>query len=137
MALTDLFDFEKNKDILVVNIEADSLSMVSILDSKIALYRQKQILLESTNGRDSDSVIKNIVQEIEKTVQFLEDKEKRSIKSIWVRSGTLDEPGELFSNLNENLDIELKDIASIIPFKLPISEKKMLSPLIGHTYEHV
>lgn len=137
LALTDLFDFEKNKDILVVNIESDSLSMISILDSKIAIYRQKQILMESTNGKNSFSNIQNIVQEIEKTVQFLEDKEKRRIKSIWIRSGNPNESGELFSELTENLDIELKDIASIIPFKLSTSEKKMLSPLIGHAYEHV
>ena len=137
LALADLFDFEKNKDILVINIEHDSLSLVSILDSKIALYRQKQILLESTNGRDSLSSIKNIVQEIEKTVQFLEDKEKRSIKSIWVRSGNPDASEELFLELAGNLDFELKDIASIIAFKLSASEKKMLSPLIGQAYEHV
>lgn len=137
LALTDLFDFEKNKDILVVNIEYDSMSLVSILDSKVALYRQKQILLESTNGRNSLSNIKNIVQEIEKTVQFLEDKEKRSIKSIWIRSGNLDDSGELFLELAGNLDFELKDIASIIAFKLSTSEKKMLSPLIGQAYERV
>lgn len=137
LALTDLFDFEKNKDILVVNIESDSLSLVSILDSKIALYRQKQILLESTNGRNSLSNIKNIVQEIEKTIQFLEDKEKHSIKSIWIRSSNPDDSGELFSELTGNLDIELKDIASIIPFKLSTSEKIILSPLIGQAYEHV
>jgi CO dehydrogenase/acetyl-CoA synthase alpha subunit len=71
------------------------------------------------------------VQEIEKTVQFVEDKEKRSIKTVWIRSGNLDDSGDLFLELSGNLEFELKDIASIIAFKLSSSEKKLLSPLIG------
>jgi len=131
LVLTDLLDREKEKDIMVVNAEEGSLSLICVLDSNIALYRQKQILLESTNSRDSSSSIKNIVQEIEKTVQFVEDKEKRNIKNIWIRSADLDDSDKLLFELAGSLDFELKDIASIIEFKLSSPEKKLLSPLIG------
>ena len=134
LVLTDLLDREKEKDIMVVNAEEGSLSLICVLDSNIALYRQKQILLESTNSRDSSSSIKNIVQEIEKTVQFVEDKEKRNIKNIWIRSADLDDSDKLLFELAGSLDFELKDIASIIEFKLSSPEKKLLSPLIGQCF---
>jgi hypothetical protein len=131
LVLTDLFDREKDRDIMVVNVEEDSLSLISILDSHIAFYRQKQILLDPSSGGNFRSDIKNIVQEIEKTVQFVEDKEKRSIKCIWIRSAGPYDTGELISELTRSLEFEFKDITSIISFKLSSLDKKMLSPLIG------
>ncbi|MBN2245807.1 MAG: hypothetical protein JW755_08170 [Candidatus Aminicenantes bacterium] len=131
LVLADLFDREKDRDIMVVNIEEDSLSLISILDSYIAFYRQKQILLDPSDGKSFRSDIKNIVQEIEKTVQFVEDKEKQSIKSIYIRSVGPYDDVELFSELAGSLELELKGIESIIAFKLPSSDKKVLSPLIG------
>lgn len=131
LVLTDLFNREKDRDIMIVNIEEDSLSLVSVLDSYITFYRQKKILLDSSNGKNFRSDIKNIVQEIEKTIQFVEEKEKRRIKSIWIRSAELNDSSELFLELAGSLEFELKDISSMIAYKLSSLDKKMLSPLIG------
>ena len=73
----------------------------------------------------------NIVQEVENTLNFIEDKEKKTIKSIWVRVGVLGPDENLFNHLEKKLAIAFKKIETCVPFELEAREKRILAPLIG------
>lgn len=130
LGLHSLLNTEKEKDSLLINIEEDSLCLTAIIDSEIVLYRMKPIL---SSGQDETSEVRrveNIVKEVENTVNFVEDREKRKIQSFWVRLGLLEEE-RILSQLQERSSLPVTRIESRLTEKIGLREKKILSPLIG------
>jgi len=130
LGLYSLLKTEKEKDLLLINIEEDSLCLTAIIDSEIALYRMKPILSLGQDERSEDRRVENIVKEVENTVNFVEDKEKRKIQSFWVRLGLLEEE-RILSRLQERSSLPVTGIESRMTAKIGLREKKILSPLIG------
>lgn len=130
LSLHSLLNIDKEKDLLLINIEEDSLCLAAILNSEIAFYRMKPILLPAKNETSDARRAENIVREVENTVNFIEDKEQRKIQSFWVRLGLLEEEGVL-SHLQERSSLPINGIESRLTAKLGLREKKILSPLIG------
>ena len=130
LGLHSLLNTEKEKDLLLINIEEDSLCLTAIIDSEIVLYRMKPIL---SFGQDETSEVRrveNIVKEVENTVNFVEDREKRKIQSLWVRLGLFEEE-KVLSQLQERSSLPVTGIESRLTAKIGLKEKKILSPLIG------
>jgi hypothetical protein len=75
--------------------------------------------------------VQNIVQEIENTAQFIQDKENKEIDSIWIRFGFLESEEEMLSNLESRLDLPIKNVEALVSLNLSQQDKKILSPLIG------
>ena len=130
LGLHSLLNTEKEKDSLLINIEDDSISLAAIVDSEIALYRTKAILAAGQDEASEVRRIESIVKEVENTVNFIEDKEKRKIQSFWVRVGQFKEEG-ILSHLRERSSLPVAGIESCLTAKLGLREKKILSPLIG------
>lgn len=131
MGLANLVNWNKEKDFFLINIEKDSFGLLAVTDSDPSLYRQKPLIAR----QDENSLlerVQNIVQEIENTVQFIQDKEKREIASIWIRFGLLESEKELLSNLESRLDLPIENIESLVSHNLPKQDKGILAPLIGH-----
>ena len=129
LGLSNLIDWKKEKDFLLVNIEKDSFGLLAVTNSEASLYRQKPLI--NLNEDDLTVRVRNIVQEIENTVHFIEDKEKRSIAAVWIRMA---EPGsgeEMFSRLETKLSFPVRSIHSLLGIKLRDEEKRILSPLLG------
>ncbi|MCK4495939.1 MAG: hypothetical protein KAU91_06280 [Candidatus Aminicenantes bacterium] len=131
ICLSNLLDWEKEKNFLLVNIEEDSYSLLAVLNSGIVLCRQKSSTHEYQNQESLGQKNATIVQEIENTANFIEDREKKKIDSLWLRIGLLDSEEETFSYLKGELTFPVKRIESLLKFNLTAQEKKMLSPLIG------
>ncbi len=130
LSLHSLLNTEKEKDSLLINIEEDSISLAAIVDSEIALYRMKAILSIGQDEASEIRRIESIVKEVENTVNFIEDREKRKIQSFWVRVGLSKEEG-ILSHLRERLSLPVAGIESCLTAELGSREKKILSPLIG------
>ena len=130
LGLHSLLNTEKEKDLLLINIEEDSLCLTAIIDSEIVLYRMKPILVPGQDQTSEARRVENIVKEVENTVNFVEDREKKKIQSFWVRLGLLEEEGML-SHLQERSSLPVTGIESCLTAKLGLREKKILSPLIG------
>lgn len=123
---------QEDEDLMLVNIEEDAFSIVGITHSEISLYRQKSLAPES---QDEESVAQNfndITLEIENTLHFLEDKEKRKIASLWVRTGLPKTGEEWISNLSERLSTRVRGVDACLTGNFMPSEKRLLSPLVGH-----
>ena len=131
LGLANLVNWNKEKDFFLINIERDSFGLLAVTDSEPSLYRQKP-LIASQDENFLVERVQNIVQEIENTVQFIQDKEKREITSVWIRLGLLESEKELLSKLESRLDLPIANIESLVPLSLPDKDKRMLAPLIGH-----
>ncbi len=130
LGLHSLLNTEKERDLLLINIEEDSLCLTAIIDSEIALYRMKPILSPGQDETAEVRRVENIVKEVENTVNFVEDREKRKIQSFWVRLG-LHEEGRILSQLQERSSLPVTGIESRLTAKIGLRQKKILSPLIG------
>ena len=126
-----LINKEKERDLLLINIEEDSFSLVASVNSEIALYRLKPFILGSQKNVFGLQRIEDIVKEVENTINFIEDKEKKKINSLWVRLGLLEPEEEMFAHLKEKLSFPVKTIEGCLASGLGLREKKILSPLIG------
>lgn len=129
LGLSNLIDWDKEKDFLLVNIEEDSFSLLAVTNSEASLYRQKPLM--TLNEGNISGRVQNIVQEIENTAHFIEDKEKRNIIKVWIRWTGFESEEEMFSRLETKLSFPVSGIHSLLNFKLRDEEKKILSPLIG------
>jgi hypothetical protein len=130
LGLHSLLNTEKEKDLLLINIEEDSLCLTAIINSEIALYRMKPILSPGQDEITEVRRVENIVKEVENTVNFVEDREKRKIRSFWVRLGLLEEE-RILSQLQERSSLPVTGIESRLTANIGLREKKILSPLIG------
>lgn len=130
LGLSNLVNWNKEKNFFLINIEKDSFGLLAVTDSVPSLYRQKPLMVKTDENYLLERV-QNIVQEIGNTVQFIQDKEKKEIASIWIRFGFLESEEEMLSNLESRLDLPIKNIESLVGLNLPQQDKKILSPLIG------
>ncbi len=116
---------------ILVNVEEDSLNLLSIIDSEVVLYRQKSFAPEFVYELSWEEKIDQIVKEIENTANFLEDKEKRKVDSLTMRLGLLNSRENLLSSLRKRLSYPLKEIDVSFLSTLNQRERHILSPLFG------
>jgi len=131
LSLYYLLNREKERDLLLINIEEDSLSLIAGLNSEVAMYRLKPFIPGSLTNVSGLQRVENIVKEVENTVNFVEDKEKKKVNSFRIRLGLLEPEEEMFSQLKEKLSLPAKGIEEGLTSKLGLREKMILSPLIG------
>ncbi len=130
LGLAHLLNWNEEKDFFLINIERDSFGLLAVTNSVPSLYRQKPLMVRQDENFLVERV-QNIVQEIENTAQFILDKEKKEIASIWIRFGLLESEDEMLSKLESRLELPIKNVESLIAINLSRQDKKILSPLIG------
>ena len=123
---------KKEKNVMLVNIEEDAFSLVAITFSEISLYRQKSFALESFDEKSLQQKNDDITLEIENTINFIEDKEKAKMSSLWVRTGLPGDWDGMLSDLAARISIPVEGIDACVPGNLAANEKRHLSPLLGH-----
>jgi hypothetical protein len=130
--LVGLLPAAPDGDVLAVNVEDDSLSLAALAGSDIGLYRQKPFTLDDAAGTGLAAKIKGLITEIENTVHYLEDKEKRTMRTLWVRSGLLGVGGDLAAELRKALSLTVREAGSLVPLEDEDRDRELLAPLFGH-----
>jgi len=131
LSLYNLIGNTKDEDYMLIDVENDSFSLLGVINSEVTLYRQKHFAEDFQDDKDFDEKWRNVVQEIENTANFIEDKEKRKISCYWVRFGVF-EPGEnALGILRDHCRCPVNPIESALSSPLPSLDKNLLSPLIG------
>lgn len=116
----------KEKDFLVANIEKDYLALLVGLNGIPWLYRVKSFFAEKENDLSRSGLA-----EIENTLHFIEDKEKKQIKTVYLRwAGQEEEEANLIKFLRQ-FDIEIKYLETEDLPNLSQRERKILAPLFG------
>jgi len=131
LSLSNLLDSEGEGNLMVINLEDDTISLIAFINSEIVLYRHKPFVLEGQSELPFSQKLESIVKEVENTVNFIEDREKKKINSFWIRMGLVSPEEEMFSILRERLSLPLKGVEASGVSGLNFREKQILSPLIG------
>ena len=130
LSLTNLLP-ASGEDVLVVNLEEDSLSFAAVIDSRLSLYRQKAFAFDRTPGVPLDQRIGGILKEVENTMHFLEDKEKKRVRSLWFRSGLPDAGVDIAGELRRLLALTVRETGELTGPVAGDGERGLLSPLFG------
>jgi len=118
-------------NLMVLNLEEDYIALMAVLNSEIVMYRLKPFVLEGKATLSLSERINNVVQEVENTINFIEDREKKKIDSVRIRLGTANQEKEILSVLKESLSPPIKGIETSLASELDFRESQILSPLIG------
>ncbi|MGD9345951.1 MAG: hypothetical protein PVH84_08830 [Candidatus Aminicenantes bacterium] len=129
--LYNLIDSEKDKDYILVDLERDVFSLLAVTNSEISFYRQKPITQGFSDQTASMDQWMDIVQEVENTAQFVENKEQRKIECLWVRTGEFGSVEGILSSLKDRCQCPVKAIETSLKSNLPLEEKRLLAPLLG------
>jgi hypothetical protein len=128
--LVGLVRFEKPGHAMIVNIEEDYVSLLAVLDGEVSLYRFKPFLQDSQNPMSPLQKMDQVVNEIENTVHFIEDHEKKKIGVVWVRAAVQRLDGGTASALKERLpSLQVAEFSAPLPLKS--QDQQLLAPLIG------
>jgi hypothetical protein len=118
------------EDALVVNVEDDSLSLTAVVGAEPILFRQKPFALDRGPGTPLGRRIAPLVKEIENTALFLEDKEKKKVRAVWLRAPS-DNGDDLAAELGRQLSLPVREMGSLVPGDAGGREKTLLSTLYG------
>ena len=123
---------ERNaEDSIIVNIEDDAVSLLAVINSEISLYRVKPFMHEGRSLVPHEEKMDNIVKEVENTIHFIEDREKKKISHLWVRRGLMEKETDFVSVLKTRFSFPVESVETLVPFDLPSREKEVLSTLVG------
>jgi hypothetical protein len=112
---------------VLLNVDTDSLSFLAVMDSEWSLYRHKGI----ASGLPAGEKVALIVKEVENTVHFIEDKERKRVEKIWVRTGSWDDGPGIVSKLSAGLPLSAELVDYDAPADWDAGEKALLAPLVG------
>jgi len=129
--LVNLLKGDEARNALIVNVEADSLSLLAVLDSEVSLFRFKTFLPEALRSMPPAQKMEAIVNEVENTVHFIEDREKKKVDAVWVRSVVPKSEGDLLAFVKGRAAFPWKPFAPGGPPMVNASDQEVLSPLIG------
>jgi hypothetical protein len=118
-------------DVLVVNVEEDSLSFAAVIDSELSLFRQKAFAFDRTPGAPHVNRIGGLLKEVENTMHFLEDKEKKRVRSLWFRSGLPEAGVDIAAELRRLLALTVRETGELAVRGEGNGERGLLSPLFG------
>lgn len=131
LSLLNLLDWHKGGDLLAVNIEDDSLSLAAVTAAEPSLYRLKMFALERGSSRETALKVETIIQEIENTAHFIEDREKRQVRMLWFRSGMKGNQGDVLEALRKELPFDVQPVQVPPSFGLTGEFSGFLAPLAG------
>jgi hypothetical protein len=131
LSLYNLINRTSDVDYMIIDVERDSFSLLGVINAEVTLYRQKHFSEDFHDDRGFEDKWKNVVQEIENTANFIEDKEERKISCFWVRFGLYEQGQEALAVLRNHCRCPVHPIESALSSQLSAFDKKLLSPLIG------
>ncbi len=131
LSLVNLLGDRDSSTVILINIEENYLSFLALAGRDWSLYRQKGVVLDGGPESAFDRKIDQLVQEIQNTVYFLEDKEKRRVDTLWVRCGALDGGAEIVDRLRHRLPYSVRGFESLIGQDWDLGEKNIFAPLVG------
>jgi len=131
LSLLNLVDWEIEKDFMAANIEEDSFSLAAVTQSELMLYRFKPFAVEPLNLVQAKQKIEMVAKEIENTVHFIEDKEKRKVRSLWLRLSLGGGQEEVISQLANRFSLAIRAIESPLLAEVRSSDREILMPLAG------
>jgi len=121
-----LLPLVEEPDYLLVNVERDYLALLVSLNHVPLLYRMKSFRWERGTDLKQTSLA-----EIENTLHFIEDKEKRQIRKIYLRWAVEDEVARVLTDNLEQAGLEVRPLKTDRFAGFRKEERILLAPLLG------
>jgi len=121
-----LLPLVEEPDYLLANVERDYLALLVSVSQVPLLYRMKSFRLE--RGVD---LKQPCLAEIENTLHFIEDKEKRQIKKIYLRWAVEDDAAKVLIDNLEQAGLEVKAVKTDKFTEFRNEDRTVLAPLLG------
>jgi hypothetical protein len=102
-----------------------------VLEGEVAFYRSKPFLSDSRDAKSLARRMDNAAREIANTVTFLEDREKKQVKTIWVRSALSESEDDALAVLKPLVPQTVQALEPAGFAGLRTREARVLAPLIG------
>jgi hypothetical protein len=131
LSLLNLLDPVREKNVILLDVEDDSFSLIAVTGGRATLYRQKPFGIDAGSGEGVSAKADNIVQEVVNTIHFIEDREKERVAAVWLRLAIQQPEDGLYARMEEKLALPLRRIESTLPPSLEAGSLRILSPLIG------
>lgn len=131
LSLLNLIDWEKEKDFLLVHVDLDSTSLVAVSGGQLSLFRLKPNLADAERAGFGRIETRALLTEIENTIHFFEDREKRSLGALWLHASSADFLATLQEELEGHLPFPVKQFQLPHPFRRSATEEVLLVPLFG------
>ncbi len=131
LSLLNLLDPQQERDYVLLDVEDDSFSLVAVTGGNAILYRQKPFGIHAGRGQGVEAKADNLVQEVVNTINFVEDKEKTRLASVWLRLGILQPEDGLHRRMEARLALPLRRIEASDSRSPEDDTSRILSPLIG------
>ncbi len=130
VGLMSLLGFESDEKFLLVNIELDSFSLSVVKDCELTFYRQKRFDFEGETRFSVQDKTEDIFQEIENTLNFIDEGEEDKEMKLWIRGG-VEEFELFFKRAGSQYNFPIKRIGSCLDMGLDVEETEKLSPILG------
>ena len=129
LALVNLVRREGSKNALLLNLDDEILTLLSLADPGWSLYRQKGV--GPAGGTGAEERADTIVREAENTIRYLEEKERTRTERLWIRSTAAAEVPEIVRRLGERIRLPIEALDYEAPREWTEAHKAVLAPLIG------
>jgi Tfp pilus assembly PilM family ATPase len=130
LGLFNLLDRDREKDVLLANVEEDAVSLLAVLEGEPALYRFKPYL--AGPGPNGPSLENSVIKEVAGTLTYLEDREKKTVKTLWLRGGLGADVSALAEAFQKKLSLPVRTLEPPASFGLTSRERHFLAPLLGY-----
>ncbi|MCJ7681211.1 MAG: hypothetical protein MUP70_10835 [Candidatus Aminicenantes bacterium] len=121
-----------DRNVLLANLEENSLSLLAVIGGKVVLARQKTSFSPTFGETGISDKISTILQEIENTLNFIEDQEGQTIHSLRLRLGGISEERMMRDTLADRLDCPIEDLTVANTTIRRQADRSLLAPLIGY-----
>ena len=115
-------------DILVAGIEDDHLTLFAVCSGAPFLFRVKTLVLGAAANAGSFWV--QVAAEVATTIHFLEDREKKRLETVWIRSAVGATPEDLAA-IEARAGCPVRTLAFSAPAVAGPKEQAILAPLVG------
>ncbi len=131
LSLLNLVNWDEAKNFILVNIEEDSVGLAAATEADFTLFRVKAFSAPGSGLLQEKQALGNIVTEIENTVHFLEDREKRGLNVLWLRSRSAEFLNSVLPELESRLPFPVKLVDSPWLAGASPADRAVLAPLVG------
>jgi len=129
LGLFNLLDRDREKDVLVANVEEEAVSLLAVLEGQAVLYRFKPFLAGA--GLKASGWEESVIKEVAGTSTYVEDREKKKIKTLWLRLGVGGDASGLAQAFEKKLNLAVRLVEPSASFGLTSRERHFLAPLFG------
>ena len=132
VGLYNMETWPNDRNVLLANLEENSLSLLTVIGGEVVLARQKASFFSDLKKGSISDKISSILQEIENTLNFIEDQEGKTIHSLRIRLGRISDERMVRDTLIDRLDCLVEDLTESDDPVFRAGDRNLLAPLIGY-----